>query len=425
MAGLVAGALLLAACSGGGGGGGASSGGKVELSFWSWVPNLQQVVATWNAAHPNIHVTASQPAQGDALVTKLLTAAKAGNPPDLAQVEFQALPTLISNGVVADISGRVGSVKSKFASGVWQEVTLGTGAVYAIPQDVGPMMLYYRADLFSQLGLQVPATWDQFAQTARDVRAKDPGAYLTTFSSADPGWFAGLSQQAGARWWSISGNTWKVAINDAATKKVADFWGGLVAEGAVDHQPMYTPQWNTALNTGALLAWPSAVWGPGVLAGNAASTLGKWSMAPLPQWTAGERRTGSWGGSTTAVMAKSKHQAEAAQFAVWLNTDPAATTGLVTAGALYPAASDAQSGPALQKPPVFFAQQTDFYTLAKQIAGTTAGFTWGPDVNVTYSSYNDAFGKAITQKTPFSAAVDQMQATTVADMRKSGFKLAG
>jgi multiple sugar transport system substrate-binding protein len=188
---------------------------------------------------------------------------------------------------------------------------------------------------------------------------------------------------------------------------------------------MYTPQWNTALNTGALLAWPSAVWGPGVLAGNAASTLGKWSMAPLPQWTAGERRTGSWGGSTTAVMAKSKHQAEAAQFAVWLNTDPAATTGLVTAGALYPAASDAQSGPALQKPPAFFAQQTDFYTLAKQIAGTTAGFTWGPDVNVTYSSYNDAFGKAITQKTPFSAAVDQMQATTVADMRKSGFKLAG
>ncbi len=421
--GLIAGALVLAACSGGGGGG-SGSGGKVELTFWSWVPNIQQVVATWNSAHPNIQVTASQPAQGDALVTKLLTAAKAGSPPDLAQVEYQALPTLVSNGVLADISSQAGSARSKFPSGVWQEVTLGTGAVYAIPQDAGPMMLYYRADLFTQLGLQVPKTWDEFAQTARAVRTKDPGAYLTTFSSADPGWFAGLVQQAGAKWWSISGSTWKVAINDAATKKVADYWGGLVAEGAVDHQPMYTPQWNTALNTGALLAWPSAVWGPGVLAGNAASTQGKWAMAPLPQWSAGEQRTGSWGGSTTAVTAKSKHQAEAAQFAVWLNTDAAATSALVATGGLYPAASAAQSGPALQQPPAFFPQQTDFYVVAKQIAGTAAGFTWGPDVNVTYSAYNDAFGKAITQNTSFSAALDQMQATTVADMRKTGFKLA-
>src|SRR3982074_1951035 len=108
-AGLIVGMLLLAACSGGGGSSG--SGGKVELSFWSWVPNLQQVVATWNAAHPNSHGTARPAAQGDALVTKLLTAAKAGNPPNLAQLGFQSLPTLISNGVVADISGRVGSVK--------------------------------------------------------------------------------------------------------------------------------------------------------------------------------------------------------------------------------------------------------------------------------------------------------------------------
>jgi multiple sugar transport system substrate-binding protein len=424
MAGLIAGGFLLAACSGGGGGG-AASGGKVELSFWTWAPNIAQVVATWNSSHPNIHVTASQPAQGDALVTKLLTSAKAGNPPDLVQVEYQALPTLVSNSVLADISKDAGSVKSKFASGVWQEVTLGSNAVYAIPQDAGPMMLYYRSDLFTQFGLQVPRTWDEFAQTARQVRIKDPSAYLTTFSSTDPGWFAGLSQQAGARWWSTSGTNWKVSINDAATKKVADYWGGLVAEGAVDHQPMYTPQWNTALNTGALLAWPSAVWGPGVLAGNAASTQGKWAMAPLPQWSAGEQRTGAWGGSTTAVTAKSKHEAEAAQFAVWLNTDPQATSALVTTSALYPAASAAQSGAALQNPPAFFPQQTDFYPLAKQIASTTVGFTWGPDVNVTYSSYNDAFGKAITNKTSFSAALDQMQTATVDDMRKTGFKVTG
>ena len=30
----------------------------VRLSFWSWVPNIDKVVAAWNAAHPDVQVTA-------------------------------------------------------------------------------------------------------------------------------------------------------------------------------------------------------------------------------------------------------------------------------------------------------------------------------------------------------------------------------
>jgi multiple sugar transport system substrate-binding protein len=397
---------------------------KVELSFWTWATNIEQVVDKWNASHPNIHVTVSRQAQGDELVTKVLTAAKAGNPPDLVQAEYQALPTLVSNDVVADLKKQAGSAKASFADGVWQQVTLGTDSVYAIPQDSGPMMLYYRTDLFKQYGLSVPKTWDEFAAMARLLRTKTKKNFLTTFSSGDPGWFAGLSQQAGASWWGINGDTWKVAINDAATKKVADYWGGLVKDGSIDSQPMYTPQWNKALNDGTLLAWPSAIWGPGVLAGIAAGTKGKWAMAALPQWSAGENRTGNWGGSSTAVAAKSKHIDAAAQFAVWLNTDPTATGLMITQGGLYPAARDAQSGPALQSPPAFFPDQKDFYTTAKAIADTAAGVTWGPDVNVAYSAYKDAFGKAITQKSAFGSAVDQMQQSTVTDMQKNGFKVA-
>jgi multiple sugar transport system substrate-binding protein len=419
---LVAG--VLAACSSGSSSSNSTTNSKVELSFWTWATNIEQVVDKWNASHPNIHVTVSRQAQGDELVTKVLTAAKAGNPPDLVQAEYQALPTLVSNDVVADIKKQAGSAKDKFASGIWQQVTLGTDSVYAIPQDSGPMMLYYRTDLFGKYGLTVPKTWDEFAQTARLLRTKTKKNFLTTFSSGDPGWFAGLSQQAGASWWGINGDTWKVAIGDAATKKVAGYWGGLVKEGAIDSQPMYTPAWNKALNDGTLLAWPSAIWGPGVLAGIAASTKGKWAMAPLPQWNAGENRTGNWGGSSTAIAAKSKHVDAAAQFAVWLNTDPSATSLMITAGGLYPAARDAQSGPDLSAPPAFFPNQPDFYTTAKSIADTAAGVTWGPNVNVAYQAYKDAFGKAITQKSAFDAAVDQMQQSTVADMQKNGFKVA-
>ena len=52
-----------------------------------------------------------------------------------------------------------------------------------------------------------------------------------------------------------------------------------------------------------------------MLEGIAPETKGKWAMAPLPQWTRGEQVAGFWGGSSTAVMTKSKHPAEAAEFA--------------------------------------------------------------------------------------------------------------
>jgi multiple sugar transport system substrate-binding protein len=420
-----AGTLLLSSACSSGGDDATDAGGKVELTFWSWVPGIDKVVAQWNTAHPDIHVTVSKQAQGDEEVTKVLTAHKAGNPPDLFQAEYQALPTLVSNGAAADLTKHAADAKSKFAPGVWSTITLGTDAVYAIPQDSGPMMLYYRADLFKDLGLQVPKTWDEFGQVAKQVKQKDPKRRLTTFSAGDPGWFAGLAQQAGAQWFGVSGDTWSVHVDDQATKKLTDYWSGLVASGDVDSQPMYTPEWNKALNDGTLIAWPSAVWGPGVLAGNAPDTAGKWAIAELPQWTAGEHKTGSWGGSSTAVAAKSKHIAQATQFAVWLNTDPAAVTGLITEGGIYPAATAAQSGGALAKPPAFFSNQPEFYTLAQQFAGTAAGVTWGPNVNVTYATYKDAFAKAITGKTAFGPAVDQMQKATVDDLKKNGFKVSG
>ncbi|SDS50852.1 multiple sugar transport system substrate-binding protein [Streptomyces sp. TLI_053] len=402
--------------------------GPVDLTFWSWTPNMDNVVALWNQAHPDIHVSVQKQASGDDLITKTITAAKAGNAPDLVQTEYQALPTLVSNGVLADIAKRSGSVKGQFAPGVWQQVSLGSEAVYAIPQDTAPLALFYRQDLFQQYGLTIPTTWTEFAEVARKLKQKDPSRALTTFSANDSGLFAGLAQQAGAKWWTTSGETWKVAIDDPATRKVADFWGGLVSEGVVDNQPMYTPAWSKALNDGTQIAWVSAVWAPGVLTSSAPGTKGTWAIAPLPQWTAGQNITGSWGGSATGVTAgavKAGHADAAAAFAAWLNTDPTAVTALVKESGIYPAATSAQTGSALATAPDFFSNQADFYTRAAEIAKGTAPAAWGPNVNVAYSTFKDAFGRAAQSKGDFAAALTAMQQATVADLKKNGFATEG
>ncbi|MFG3387951.1 ABC transporter substrate-binding protein [Streptomyces rochei] len=420
------GASTLAACGSSDDGGDARS-EPVSLTYWTWTPGMDKVVDLWNKGpgkEQQITVTVKKQASGDTLVTKILTAHKAGQAPDLVQAEYQALPTLVSNDALADISGEVDDVKGKFADGVWQQTTLGTDAVYAVPQDIGPMMFYYREDLFEQYGLEVPATWEEFARTARELKKAAPDKDLTTFSANDSGLFAGLAQQAGARWWTTEGEKWKVGIDDEATRKVADFWGGLVEEGAIDNQPMYTPAWNKALNTGKQIAWVSAVWAPGTLTTAAPDTKGKWAMAPLPQWSGSENRTGSWGGSSTAVTTDSENREAAAKFAEWLNTDADALGALAKEGGIYPASTSAQLSGAFAEPPEFFANQPDFYTKAADIAKTTAPSAWGPNVNVAYTSFKDAFGAAAKNKSDFSAALGTMQKETVADLEKQGFEVA-
>ncbi|MFF9489364.1 ABC transporter substrate-binding protein [Streptomyces sp. NPDC014676] len=420
------GATALAACGSSSDDGGARS-GPVSLTYWTWAPGMDKVVDLWNKGpgkKERITVTVKKQASGDTLVTKILTAHKAGKAPDLVQAEYQALPTLVSNDALADIADSVGDAKGEFAEGVWQQTTLGTDAVYAVPQDIGPMMFYYREDLFEEYGLSVPATWEEFAETARELKKKAPDKDLTTFSANDSGLFAGLAQQAGARWWTTSGDKWKVGIDDAATKRVAEFWGGLVKEGAVDNQPMYTPAWNKALNTGKQIAWVSAVWAPGTLTTAAPDTKGKWAMAPLPQWNDGESSTGSWGGSSTGVTTDSENKEAAAKFATWLNTDADALNALAKESGIYPASTSAQLSGAFADPPEYFANQPDFYEKAAAIAKTTAPSAWGPNVNVAYTTFKDAFGAAAKNKSDFTAALDTMQQDTVADLKKQGFGVA-
>ncbi|MEV5878402.1 extracellular solute-binding protein [Streptomyces sp. NPDC052101] len=419
------GATTLAAC--GSGDDSKSESGPVSLTYWTWTPGMDKVVDLWNKGpgkKDQITVTVKKQASGDTLITKILTAHKAKQAPDLVQAEYQALPTLVSNDALADISKEVGDVKGRFADGVWQQTTLGTNAVYAVPQDIGPMMFYYRADLFKKYGLKVPTTWDEFAQVARQLKKKAPDKDLTTFSANDSGLFAGLAQQAGAKWWTASGGKWKVAINDAATQKVARFWGGLVKDGVIDNQPMYTPSWNKALDTGKQIAWVSAVWAPGTLTTAAPDTKGKWAMAPLPQWSQSDDVTGRWGGSSTAVTTDSAHKEAAAKFAAWLNTDHDALDALAKDSGIYPASTSAQLSGAFSNPPDYFSGQADFYPKAAEIAKTTAPSAWGPNVNVAYATFNDAFGSAAKSKSDFAAALNKMQDATVADMKKQGFEVS-
>lgn len=406
----------LAGCSASG----ESDDGPVQLDYWAWTADSQAVVDQWNKENPDIQVKYTDAGGGTDSSAKLVTAARAGNAPDVALVEYTTLPAMVVADVPADITDYVSDVEDAFSEGTWAQTTFG-GVTYGIPQDVGPMANVYRADRFEELGVAVPTTWQEFRTAAEAVKAADPSSVIAALPPTEFGFWAGVSTQAGAQWWSSDGDAWTVGIADEPSLEVADFFEKLVADGLVSTDPLLTPEYNAALNAGTMLSWPSAVWAPSVIESVAADTSGKWEMAPLPQWTEGDAAVPYQGGSALVVTTSSEHPEEAAKFAKWLNASEEGNDILINTQSLYPAATVGQEMTEGNEPPSLMPQQTDFYSVSAKIAGDTIPVTWGPDVNLAKSVFSDELQKAITNGTPWRDAFIATQKAVVDDMVKSGF----
>jgi len=198
------------------------------LTFWTWVPDIQKEVDLFTKKYPAIKVDVVNAGQGADHYTKLRTALKAGaGAPDLAQVEFQYIPTFSITKSLVDLRPYGADAnRSKFVDWTWSQVTGPNGEIFAYPQDTGPLGMLYRADIFEKHKIDVPKTWDEFAAAARKLHAADPKVFLTDMAANEAAGWHGLMWQAGAKPYSVNGTTVGLAVNDAASQKVAGYWGG-------------------------------------------------------------------------------------------------------------------------------------------------------------------------------------------------------
>ena len=401
----------------------AYSGPTVDLTFWSWVPGIQASVDQFNQSHPNIHVNLDEVTSGAAgTYSKMFSALQAGNAPDLGQVEYYALPQFEHTGGLVNLAPYgAASVQSDFVPWTWSQVSVGS-AVYAIPQDTGPMALFYRKDLFAKYGLTVPTTWAQYLSDAQKLHSENPNAYITSFSPADTGQFAGLAWQAGANWFNTTSSSWIVNINDSATQQVANYWQQLLSQNLVKVETDFANGWYKDLSDGTLLTWPSAVWGQNTIATNAANTANDWAVAPLPNWGS-TSADGNWGGSTTVVFKDSKHPAQAAVFAEWLNTNQSSITNLINKGGLYPADLQGEQQSAVNSPVAFYGNQNIWSTFEAGGKLVNTSFKWGPTMFTTLTDMGNLFSKATGGSGTLASAIATTQSDTVSGMKSQGFSV--
>ncbi|MFF7293688.1 ABC transporter substrate-binding protein [Microbacterium sp. NPDC008134] len=415
-------ALVLTGCSAGGGdtstGGDAAactpSDGDVTLEFTSWIPGIEDVVKIWNDENPEIQVKVQTGPNGNGgTYQNFFNQLQAGDAPDLGQIEYDALPNFLVQDGIEDLSAceDVVAAEGDFVDWAWGQVTLGTEGVYGIPQDIGPMALFYRADLFEQNNIPIPTTWDEYREAAVQIRAL--GGYITNFSQSDINQFAGFVWQDGGQWFSSDDAGWTVSLDGEQSISVADYWQGLLDDDLVATVPAWTDEWNNAYNSGEVWTWNSAVWGANSISSGAPDTAGNWAVAPLPQWSAGDAVAGNWGGSSTAVLKGSEHVYEATKFALWLNTSEEALTALADAANLYPATTAGLSLPVFADGVEFYGGQKIYDVFAEAATQVSPDFVWGPTMTQTYADVSDGFKGAVSGSGTLADALTDAQTSTV------------
>lgn len=427
IAGMLAGMTLLAACGGGSGESAPASGeaGKpVQVTFWGWAKGTQQVVDAFNTSHKDIQIRFEEIPSGNAGgYAKFSNAVKAGNAPDVMSIEYPQLPDFVNQGALQDLTADVADVKAKYPASVFSLVELG-GKTWSVPMDAAPQVFFYRKDLFEKNKIEIPKTWDDFKAAAEKVKKADDKARIATFFPDDPSVLAALSWQAGGKWFGTEGDAWKVSIDDEATKKVADYWQGMVKDDLVKVQPSFSQEWNAAFEDDTLWGYVGANWGAGVMKGNHAGQSGKWAIAPIPNW--GTPASGMLGGTTFGVAKNSKNTKAAVEVIKWLTGSPEAWTARLSSGTSsgFPAIADLVPVAAKSFDASYYGGQ-DIYALFTEAYGTIQpGWTWGPSMVQTLTSFKDALGKVSTGGTTIPDVLETVQSATVDEIKGRGLNVA-
>lgn len=433
-------ALVLAACGGGdadtepdGSGDESISQDQIDeamqtptqLTFWSWLPDIDIAIAAFEEKYPAIDIVLENPAGAGGEQDRVLrTALEAGTGlPDVVQLQQASVASYVLSDDLLDLAPHgAAALRDGFVDSAWASVQYGEQIV-AIPQDTGPMALLLRQDLWESAGLtDYPTTWEEFADAAVTYK-ENTGEYLTNFSLIQ---YNALPNQKGQVMYDWSGGEdVNIAIDNPDVLSVIDFWQDLIDQDVVGTDAEFTDAWYQAIARGKYASWLTAAWGPIFLEGTAASTAGNWRAVPLPQWNADDPVGVNAGGSVNAVLNSTENPIAAAQFVMYINADPESAALLSSDVGLFPATVALLADDEWRnRPDDFFGGQATNAVFA-EAATISKPLVTPPFSDFIGSSGIDTVAAALAEGSDISTAFSEWQDQVVTFAEGQGFTVEG
>lgn len=214
------------------GNGGGEAGAEITL----WVAGgdtpdelRQYLIDTFAAENEGSTLRIEEQAWGD-LVTKLTTSLPdAANTPDVVEIGNTQAPTFTNVGAFLDITDMYDELGGEDLLQSFVEVGTVDDTIYSLPYYFGSRYMFYRADIWSENGIEKPTTLQEFGEAVTALTTDS----MSGFAMGGQDWRNGISWvfAHGGELATADGTTWTSTLSDPNTIAGLEMWQDVV-EGA-------------------------------------------------------------------------------------------------------------------------------------------------------------------------------------------------
>lgn len=406
-----------------------------QIIVWGWQAALGDtleasgVLADFQAAYPDVEVEFLIMDPGD-VYTNLPLALTAGEGlPDVVLVENSHLAQFVQMGGgvgLMDLTDKVAPYLDQMNDYKWTDCTLN-GKYYCMPWDSGPVVMYYRRDVFEAAGLPTDpadvtrsiATWDDYLEACRTIREKT-GAYCFAHNKANN--FARLYEmvlwEQGLGYYDLqTGDVTVDSAQDIASlEMLGKFWDeDLVSDNLEWEDPWYAELGTVELSEHPIATIIEAAWMEVFMKSwIAPGTAGLWGVAYMPSVTGAGPRTANDGGSTFVIPAQAPNPEAAWAFVEFALGRRESQLKMFEVSGFIPSLETTYDDQLFQQGQDFFAGQNTFEIYADAVKKIPSAGIYGPDYNMMNGAVSLAIQRFATgdvsAEEALQEAADQIRA---------------
>jgi len=310
--------------------------------------------------------------------------------PDLAVTETRSISALVALGGLKDLTSLIEPYQADLNPAMLDYCTQD-GKVYCATWDIGPVVTFYRRDIFEAAGLAsdpysvsaMIATYDDFLATCQTIKA-ETGLNCFGLNKANNygTMLENMLWQQGLGYYDAEGNvTMDAPYVVDAMEKIGAFWDADVVSDSLE----WTDPWYAELNADMdnTDTPPIATVTIGAWMGNflktwaAADQAGNWGVALMPAYQAGGTRSSNQGGSAYFIPEGSQNPAAAWAFIEYVNLNPENQVAQFVYSDYFPANSATYSDPVFQEPDAYFGGQVTRALFAEVAQDIPFGYIYG------------------------------------------------
>ncbi|MHC3821095.1 extracellular solute-binding protein [Streptomyces sp. NBC_00341] len=230
--------------------------------------------------------------------------------PDLIEYGNTDTAGYVKDGGLADISAEFGAwADAKDTDPTAKQSVTVDGKIYGAPLFVGVRALYYRTDVFEDLGIEAPKSQAELISTAKKIHKKKPDLYglavggAYTYGAMPFIWANGGELATGG------GTSYKAAINSEKARKGIAAYTSLFGGANCPAAKCAAMGGNATVTAFAAGKAAMAIGGDFSHAAVEAGTVkGKYAVVPLPGVAEGSVAPAFAGGNNIGVLKSSKHR---------------------------------------------------------------------------------------------------------------------